>query len=95
MTNEEISARFDEGSRQFEEIRGQLAQISEALKPIPEMRSDIETAKNDSATVKEIVQAWNAVKTGGKFVRWVAPIVVSIGAAWAAVKMGIVHILGR
>lgn len=95
MTNEEIRARLDEGSRQFEEIRAQLDAIVRSLEPLPDMQEDLATAKKDSATVKEIVEAWSAVKTGGKFVRWVAPIIVGIGAIWAAIKMGIVHFLAR
>lgn len=95
MTDDDIAARLAEGGRQFAAINERLDAIVRSLEPLPDMQEDLAKAKADSATVKEIVEAWNAVKTGGKFVRWIAPIAVSIGAAWAALKMGIIHIWGR
>lgn len=88
MTNEEIMDRFDEGSRHFAEIRGQLADVLKALEPLPQMKLDIEDVKKDSEKVKDLVEAWNAVKTGGKFIKWVAPIIGSIVGGWAALKAG-------
>lgn len=87
--------RLAEGSRQFEGIHAQLAEVIEALKPLPGMKADIEAAKASTATVKEMVEAWNAVKTGGKFVKWIAPIIGGIAGGWAALKLGIAHFLGR
>lgn len=99
MTNDEIAKRFDEGSRQFTEIRGefaeirgQLADVLKALEPLPQMKRDIATAKKNGASTKELVEAWNAVKTGGKFVRWIAPLIGAIGGAWVFVKTGIARI---
>lgn len=89
MTTEDIVARFDEGSRQFAEMRKQLDDVLKALEPLPQMRTDIQTAKDDSAQVKELVEAWNAVKTGGKFVRWIAPLMGGLAGGWAAIKFGI------
>ena len=88
MTHEEIMERLAEGSRQFAAIEEQMGEVLAALKPLPEMQADIAKAKADGATVKEIVEAWNAVKTGGKFIRWLVPIVGFGGAAWAALKNG-------
>ncbi|MBD3744575.1 MAG: hypothetical protein IE932_00005 [Sphingopyxis terrae] len=95
MKNEEIAERLAEGSRQFENIHAQLGEVIAALRTLPEMKADIEATKADSASVKEIVEAWNAVKTGGKFVKWVAPIIGGIVGAWAALKLGINHFIGR
>lgn len=93
MTDEDIMKRFDEGSRQFQEIREQLGEVLKALEPIPQMKADIEKAMEDSEAVKDIVQTWNALKTGGKFVKWVAPVIGSVAGAWAAIKLGIARIL--
>lgn len=89
MTNDEIRERFEQGSRNFEEIREQLNKVLEALEPLPQMKIDIAVAKKDAETVKDLVEAWNAVKTGGKFIKWVAPIVGGLIGGWAALKSGI------
>lgn len=92
MTDEEIKKRFDDGNRQFKEIRDQLGAILKALEPLPQMKRDIATAKKNGASTKELVEAWNAVKTGGKFVRWIAPLAGAVGGAWVFVKTGIARI---
>lgn len=94
MTNDDIKARLDEGSRQFVELRGMIDDVLEALKPIPQMQTDIALAKEDSAATKEIVDAWNAVKTGGKFVRWAAPLLGGAGMMWGAIKLGLARFFG-
>lgn len=89
MTNDDIRERFEQGSKNFEEIREQLNKVLEALEPLPQMKLDIAVAKKDAETVKDLVEAWNAVKTGGKFIKWVAPIVGGLIGGWAALKSGI------
>lgn len=92
MTDEEIEFRFAEGSRHFAEIRDDIAKVLKALEPIPQMKRDIAKAKKDSESTKELIEAWNAVKVGGKFVRWLVPLVGGAGAMWAAVKVGFARI---
>lgn len=92
MTDEEIERRFAEVSVHFAEIREDIAKVLKALDPIPQMEQDIAQAKKDSELTKELVEAWNAVKTGGKFVRWLVPIVGGAGAMWASVKLGFARI---
>lgn len=92
MTDDEIMERFDEGSRQFKEIRDQIGEVLKALEPLPQMKEDIEQAKKDSETVKDLVETWNALKTGGRFVKWVSPLIGSLVGGWAAVKLGIARI---
>lgn len=89
MTNEEIRERFEDGSRKFAALDEKLEKVLEALEPIPQMKVDLETAKKDSETVKDLIEAWNAVKTGGKFVKWVAPIIGGLIGGWAALKTGV------
>jgi uncharacterized protein (DUF697 family) len=94
MTDEEILKRFDDGSKRFDHIDEQLQGIMSALKELPQMRADIAQAKKDSETVKELVEAWSAVKTGGKFVKWLGPILGGIIAGWAAIKFEIASMVG-
>lgn len=89
MTHDEIQERFDQGSKNFEDIREQLEKVLTALEPLPQMKADIAIAKKDAETVKDLVEAWNAVKTGGKFIKWIAPIIGGLIGGWAALKSGI------
>ena len=36
-----------------------------------------------------VVEAWDAVKTGGQFLKWLGGICTSIGVVWVALKTGI------
>lgn len=76
MTGEEIADRFLKGDEQFQQIHKILGSID----------SKLEKIEVDAQSTREIVEAWNAVKIGGKFIRWAIPIIASIGAAWAALK---------
>ena len=88
MTTKEIMERLAEGSRQFAAIEEQISEVLAALKLLPEIQADIARAKADIAAAKDIVEAWNAVKKGGQFIRWLVPIVGGLGAFWATLKSG-------
>lgn len=92
ITNEEIKQRLDEGSAHFAAIDESLAAIKKMLEPLPQMKRDIAKSKRDGEAVKELVETWSAIKTGGKFVKWVAPLVGAVGGAWVFVKTGIARI---
>lgn len=92
MTEEDIVRRFDDGSEKMRELDDKISKVLELLEPLPQMKLDIETAMKDSETVKDIVQTWNALKTGGRFVKWIGPIVGGAIGAWGAVKLGIARI---
>jgi len=94
MTNDEIEQRLNDGSDRFTILEDHVSQILAALSVLPKMQQDIEEAKKDSKTVKEIVEAWNAVKVGGKFVKWVGPIVGAFFAGWATIKFEVASMLG-
>lgn len=80
MTEEEIIQRLDQGTAQFAQIRDSLEEITEQLRPLPQMQKDI-------TATKEIVDAWGAVKTGGKFIKWLAGVIAAIGIIIAATKV--------
>ncbi|MBC2668763.1 hypothetical protein ACFOON_15150 [Novosphingobium piscinae] len=70
--------RLDAGSNRFVEIKKALDEIAEAVKPIPQMQADI-------AATKEIVEAWGAIKTFGKFIKWFGGIIVALTAIGASI----------
>lgn len=80
MTDQDIQAKFDEGSAQFREIRGLLN----------ELRTDVRAAKKSSENTKEIVEAWLALKKAGGFLRWLGGVLASAMAVYLALR-GILH----
>ncbi|WP_404480049.1 hypothetical protein [Novosphingobium sp. BL-52-GroH] len=44
---------------------------------------------------KDIVEAWGAVKTLGKFIKWLGALVAAVTAVAIGVKLGVQHLFGR
>ena len=82
----DIADRIEQGNRKFVEIEKALKNIAEKLEPIGQMQADI-------AATKEIVEAWGAVKSFGKFLKWVGSISAAISAIIVAVKVGASQLL--
>lgn len=74
--------RLAQGSERFMSIERKLESIVEALEPLPQMRTDMAQMQKDISATKELVEAWNAVKTGGKFVTWLGAIAAALAAVW-------------
>lgn len=81
-SHQEILNSLERGQAKFVEIEKQLEAIVEALKPLPQMQADI-------AETKDLVAAFQAVKTVGKFIKWAGGIVTALGAIVLAIKFGI------
>lgn len=81
----EILARLDQGSAQFAMIEESIKEIREALQSLPAIKADVETMKGDVKATKDLVAAWAAVKTAGRFLKWLGGVVAAI----AAIKVGI------
>lgn len=92
MTEDEIRARLEQGEKRFDEIRERLSSIGDHLEALQSLKADVQAAKESAEKAKEIIEAWGVIKTGGKFVGWVAPIIASIMGGWAAVKLGVVSV---
>jgi len=86
VTHEDIDRRLTKGGERFEAIEASLTEIRDLLKPLPQMQADI-------AATKEIVEAWGAVKTVGKFVKWFAGVIAAMTAIIVAAKVGATHLL--
>ena len=77
--NQEISRRMiklEDGLAEFIKVNGSL-------------RSEIAELKESVDETREIVKAWEAVKTGGKFVKWLGALAAAIAAIVVAIKGGI------
>lgn len=81
-THENLAKRLDADDVRFEKIDTTLHEIRELLKPLPEMQADI-------AKTREIVEAWAAVKTMGKFLKWFSGLLTALVAIFAAFKVAL------
>ena len=88
-----IEARLARGEERFRAIEDKLDRLLDAVKSIPEIQADLAEVKEDAAKTKEIVEAWSAVKTMGKFLKWSAGIIAALSAIIVALKVGAAHIL--
>ena len=53
-----------------------------------EIKTDLENLATEVAKTREMVEAWQAVKTGGKAVAWLAKLFAGIIALWIFIKGG-------
>lgn len=90
---EEVAARLARGEERFRTIEGKLDRLLDAVACIPDMQSDLADVKEDAAKTKEIVEAWSAVKTMGKFLKWSAGIIGAVSAIIVALKISAAHFL--
>ena len=67
-------------------IETQLEQSARAQADIIQRLTTVETLSKKTVGV---VEAWDAVKTGGAFLKWLGGICTSIGVVWVAVKTGV------
>lgn len=61
---------------------------------ITEIKGSIEPIKDDITTLTQVVEAWQAVTTGGKFLMWLGGILAGFAAVLAFWKMGLSVMLG-
>lgn len=88
VTHNAIMAVINEGQVRMAGIEEQLTAIAEKLEVLPEMQRDI-------AETKEIVEAWAAIKTMGKFVKWTGSILAALAGIFAAMKIAAMQMMGR
>lgn len=94
----ETDERLGRGEVRFAEIFDAIKRIETAVAPIPaiqvelaETKAEVSATKAETRKTKEIVEAWTAVKTMGKFIKWAAGIVAAAAVVFAAIK-GVVGI---
>lgn len=85
-THADILARLDAGNRRFSDLEEAIKQIGISVGCLPAMQKDI-------SETRDIVEAWQAAKAMGKFVKWAAGIVIAFTAIIVAVKSGLAHVM--
>lgn len=86
-THDDIMDRLGRGDDRFRRIEEQQAAILAALEPLKGVREDV-------AATKEIVEAWAAVKTMGKFIKWAGGLILVVSGVLVAMKSGLATIMG-
>jgi hypothetical protein len=79
VTHEDIDMRLANGEHRFSKLEDGIEKLLLAVEPIPRMADQI-------SETRELVDAWQAVKTGGKFIKWAGGIIAIIAGASVAVS---------
>ena len=80
----------------LEKLISAVATLTDATN---EMQHKIDGLTKEVAQTREIVEAWAAVKTAGKFLRWIGGIGGGIVAIYFGIKFGaklmVMHMVGK
>lgn len=77
----------------MEAMAAAIAEIGKAVAPIQDIKHDVEKMKSDVAETKEIVEAWSAVKTMGKFLKWASGLIAAATIVYVAIKAAALHLI--
>lgn len=72
--------------------------ITELVQEVQAMRAAVEDLQRETKAIKEVIEAWEFVKTGGKLVTWLAKFgagVVGIILLFKGISTGIVDFGSR
>jgi len=83
QTHQEIYVRM-------ESLEGKLDTfMAEMRTSVDQVKTDVSAMKSDVAQTKEIVEAWSAVKTLGKGLKWFSGMLTAFAAGWIILKAGL------
>lgn len=92
MRNDEIAAQFQELKTSIRTIADESHQAK--LDRI-EMMQKVDKTAEKVDKMSDIVAAWDAVKTSGKFLKWFGGIMAAIGAIIVATKTAVISLTGK
>lgn len=67
--------------------------MDEMRREMASLKAETAEIQKDVAETRDIVKAWEAVKTGGKFVKWFGALAAAVVAIIAAVKGGFAMVI--
>lgn len=82
----DIMRQLAAGEKRFTAIDERLTVLLDRVSPIPAMQLDIASAKTDITETRELVEAWAAVKTFGRFFKWASGVLAGVLAVTAIVR---------
>lgn len=86
VTHEDLADELTEGRGRIHALETGVEAINEKLTCISEKLSILPDMQKEIAATKEIVEAFGAVKTMGKFVKWIGGIATALVALWIVMK---------
>lgn len=92
LTHQELARRMDSFDEKLTRVLDELTEMRNSL---TQVEHDVSKTKDDVAKTKDIVEAWSAVKTVGKFVKWVASLGTGLVAVYMLMKTGVFHMMGK
>lgn len=72
-----------ETQAQMNKLLEAVAALTDEMQAVKREIHDVKTSVNES---KEILEAWEAVKLGGRFVKWLAGLGSGIAGLWILAK---------
>lgn len=66
-----------------------MLKVEKNAAAIDDIRRDIADIREDTAKMLEIVEAYSAIKTGGRFISWTSKILAGLIAIWVFFKAGL------
>ena len=98
VTHEDIHARLASGQQRFAHVEEVLAKVEAALDQVirgqDEFRNTIKPISEDIADIKDMVGAWKAVGSAGRFAKWLGGITTGLVALWIVAKAGAKALVG-
>ena len=91
-THLELSARMDQFAGKLDEI---LKSFEEMKGSVSDVKQSLVQVEKDVAETKDLVEAWGAVKTAGKFIKWLGSIATGLVAVYLLAKAGMQHMVGK
>lgn len=73
-------------SEPAEQLGKLLTAVATMTDEVAGMKREVAELKKEVAATKDIVEAWQAVKVGGKFLKWVGGLATSAAATWLIMK---------
>lgn len=91
-THQELSDRMDKFDGKLDEI---LKAFGEMRDSVSEVKQSLVQVEKDVSETKDLVEAWGAVKTAGKFIKWLGSIATGLVAFYLLAKAGLQHMVGK
>ena len=83
MSETDVLDRLKRGEVRFRMIDDNVRAIRELVE---NMHDDMKEVRAEVEKTKEIVEAWQFVKMGGKLTKWAATFITAAGGAWIYLK---------
>lgn len=71
-----------------------LSAVTTLTDEVQGLKGEVCDLKSDVREMREIVDAWGAVKTAGKFLKWLGGVVAAIAVIVTTIKLSLAGIVG-